>query len=110
MGLLDAAIREHLELKRLRGADPHEVSVQEREVLGTAPHGEEPPAGGSYRAERASVGAHRAAEPSHAAPTPAFDWAESWSEPPPRLDPALSEETAELDMQAVMAGEPSALA
>ncbi len=34
MGLLDEAIREHLELKRLRGADPSEVIRQEREALG----------------------------------------------------------------------------
>jgi hypothetical protein len=34
MGLLDDAIREHLELKRQRGADPTEVSRQEREALG----------------------------------------------------------------------------
>lgn len=34
MGLLDDAIREHLELKRRRGADPAEVSQQEREALG----------------------------------------------------------------------------
>lgn len=34
MGLLDEAIREHLELKRLRGADPSEVLRQEREALG----------------------------------------------------------------------------
>jgi hypothetical protein len=30
MGLLDDAIREHLELKRLRGADPDEVAREER--------------------------------------------------------------------------------
>ena len=30
MGLLDDAIREHLELKRSRGADPNEVERQER--------------------------------------------------------------------------------
>ena len=45
MGLLDDAIREHLELKRRRGADPTEVARQEREALGparrTAPPGEE---------------------------------------------------------------------
>jgi hypothetical protein len=35
MGLLDDAIREHLELKRARGADPGEVERQEREVLGS---------------------------------------------------------------------------
>jgi hypothetical protein len=34
MGLLDDAIREHLELKRRRGADPGEVERQEREALG----------------------------------------------------------------------------
>ena len=33
MGLLDHAIREHLELKRRRGADPGEVARQEREAL-----------------------------------------------------------------------------
>ena len=33
MGLLDDAIREHLELKRLRGADPEEVARQEDEAL-----------------------------------------------------------------------------
>ena len=34
MGVLDDAIREHLELKRKRGADPAEVAQQEREALG----------------------------------------------------------------------------
>src|SRR5690242_6689400 len=35
MGLLDDAIREHLELKRRHGADPQEVARQEDEALGT---------------------------------------------------------------------------
>lgn len=34
MGMLDDAIREHLELKRLRGADPGEVAREERDALG----------------------------------------------------------------------------
>jgi hypothetical protein len=34
MGLLDDAIREHMELKRLRGADPGEVARQEHDALG----------------------------------------------------------------------------
>ena len=34
MGLLDDAIREHLELKRRRGADPSEISRQESDALG----------------------------------------------------------------------------
>jgi hypothetical protein len=34
MGILDDAIREHLDLKRRRGADPAEVERAEREALG----------------------------------------------------------------------------
>jgi len=34
MGILDEAIREHLDLKRRRGADPGEVAKQEGEVFG----------------------------------------------------------------------------
>jgi len=34
MGLLDDAIREHLDLKRRRGADPEEVARLEHEALG----------------------------------------------------------------------------
>jgi hypothetical protein len=40
MGLLDDAIREHLELKRRRGADPEEVARQEDEALGDPRSGE----------------------------------------------------------------------
>ena len=42
MGLLDDAIREHLELKRRAGADPQEVAQQEQEALGPARRGPEP--------------------------------------------------------------------
>jgi hypothetical protein len=37
MGLLDDAIREHLELKRRRGADPGEVAREQREALDAVP-------------------------------------------------------------------------
>jgi hypothetical protein len=70
MGLLDDAIREHLELKRLRGADPGAVAREEQDALGPvlldgAPAepsetaGEEaPPRGGpSSTAEAKSLGA-----------------------------------------------------
>jgi len=43
MGVLDDAIREHLDLKRRRGADPAEVERDEREALGPvrrAPEGQ----------------------------------------------------------------------
>jgi hypothetical protein len=36
MGLLDDAIREHIELKRLRGADPSVLARQEQDALGPA--------------------------------------------------------------------------
>src|SRR5271165_5418441 len=49
MGLLDDAIREHMELKRLRGADPAVIAKQEHDALGpvrreddvAAPHAED---------------------------------------------------------------------
>ena len=40
MGMLDDAIREHLELKRLRGADPVEVAREEHEALDPVPRDE----------------------------------------------------------------------
>ncbi len=40
MGLLDDAIREHLDLKRRRGADSGEVARQEQEALGPPRRGE----------------------------------------------------------------------
>jgi hypothetical protein len=54
MGLLDDAIREHLDLKRRRGADPTEVEREEAEALGPVRRdelrAEAPPAanGGAY--------------------------------------------------------------
>ncbi len=42
MGLLDDAIREHLELKRRRGADPTEIERAEREALGPVRRQPEP--------------------------------------------------------------------
>lgn len=42
MGLLDDAIREHLELKRRRGADPTEVARAEQEALGPVRREPEP--------------------------------------------------------------------
>jgi hypothetical protein len=61
MGLLDDAIREHLELKRQHGADPAEVERQEREALG-------PPAGGQVDAP--DLGAPLPAEPPAGAAEP----------------------------------------
>src|SRR5881398_2363744 len=43
MGLLDDAIREHLDLKRRRGADPTEIERAERDALGPVRRGPEGP-------------------------------------------------------------------
>ena len=66
MGLLDDAIREHLELKRRRGANPDEVARQEEAALGPprrgdfAQPGAEPAAGPAEDFERppAEAGPH----------------------------------------------------
>ncbi len=52
MGLLDDAIREHLELKKRHGADPAEVARQEREVLGSPRSPAEAPVQAPAGAER----------------------------------------------------------
>jgi hypothetical protein len=44
MGLLDEAIREHLDLKRRRGADPGEVQRLEQEALGPVRRAQQAPA------------------------------------------------------------------
>ncbi len=59
MGLLDEAIREHLELKRRHGADPGEVARQESEALGPV---------------RRSAETAQASTAIEAEPEPAFDF------------------------------------
>lgn len=76
MGLLDDAIREHLDLKRRRGADPAEVERDEREALGPV-----------RRAPEAPANDEPDEEPEHFA----YDHEredESWSHDPPEEAPA----------------------
>jgi hypothetical protein len=54
MGLLDDAIREHLDLKRRRGADPTEIERAEREALG--PVRREPSMSAALAGESATSG------------------------------------------------------
>lgn len=56
MGLLDDAIREHLELKRLRGADPGEVARAENDALGPVRPEAEVPAPPSEHEDSDSLG------------------------------------------------------
>ena len=87
MGLLDDAIREHLELKRAHGADPNEVERQEREALGAPRHGEfASPSGEEAPAAVVAVEADDAAQP-EPEPQP-----ESEPEPEPAESSAQAEE------------------
>jgi hypothetical protein len=89
MGLLDDAIREHLELMRLRGADPSKVAREEQEVLGPTRCGDatEPPKDPDDPEMPANLG-----EP----PPPGT---KSSSEPD---QSHVGQETAELDMRTVL--------
>ncbi len=99
MGLLDDAIREHLDLKRRRGADPTEIERAEREALGPVRRG--PDVGGED-----APAAESAIEPEAAvASAPAeqwepFDGEAELHEPAPALEddaalPAYEEEEFE---------------
>jgi hypothetical protein len=117
MGSLDDAIREHLELKRLRGADPSEVEREEREAL-SAPL-LQPEAGDGLAAvdfaadddEREHEHEQEQVQGEQAGAQPP----EALAEPQPRQVPAAAErhetepphaggETAEIDMLTVLEG------
>ncbi len=89
MGILDDAIREHLDLKRRRGADPSEVERLEREALGPVrrgPHDHDEsvldPGPSTASAYLDESGEDWAPAPDEA---PRFDEAAEY-EPPPALD------------------------
>jgi hypothetical protein len=110
MGLLDDAIREHLELKRRRGADPGEVAREQQEALDVADEEREAgdaelspePAdvdgawvdaeGAAPEQELSDGDAPEAREPQASAPEGAREGEPS----------TVSQETAELDMQSVL--------
>jgi hypothetical protein len=99
MGLLDDAIREHLELKRQHGADPEEVSRQEKEALGAArraefakPEGQQAEAPEAPAAEEPVAAAEEAVEEREpfdveAVEPPAAPDPESQPEPEPEPQP-----------------------
>jgi hypothetical protein len=100
MGLLDEAIREHLELKRRRGADPGAVAREEHEAL--APVLADDATGGQ---DDSTPDELEVAEIQPVAVQAQHD---------PREDEqfadfsTVGQETAELDMQAVMEEDPDA--
>ena len=105
MGLLDEAIREHLELKRRRGGDPSAIAREERDALAPG-HADAPSDEASYAAGAAADG--ESPVPVAAAPTPAAAWDQDKQEDPVADLSAVGQETAELDMQAVMEDDPDA--
>jgi hypothetical protein len=129
MGLLDDAIREHLDLKRRHGADPAEIEQAEREALG--PVRRDPFERGGDESEPALAGAayDQAAELDQpgVAEQGERDWGDAFGEegaedhapPPPEpsgessipsphpADAPVAEETAEYDVEEAFASEES---
>jgi hypothetical protein len=98
MGLLDDAIREHLELKRLTGADPVEVARKQREALAPldrdkATHAESQETHGNAGSARSAPGSDGLSDGRSA----------NGSRHPQAADLAvIDQETAELDMQTLL--------
>jgi hypothetical protein len=89
MGLLEDAIQEHLQLKRLRGVDPSEVTRQEGEALGVV------------RREEADSSSH--AVDFDAARATNYELSASGGVEASRRDPAdVGQETVELDMRTLL--------
>ena len=116
MGLLDEAIREHLELKRRRGADPAEVAREQQEALAPVPDDTAPSdldasteehalEGGPEPGEE-SLGEEHAAGMSGAANVGADVHPGDVPESPSHEHQGNLEETAELDTNAVLEEEP----
>ena len=94
MGLLDDAIRDHLELKRLRGADPSDVAREQDAALGPVQGGGEPdgdaPELGYAPGGHVEGGAPGESLQSTDAPTP--------------TTASAGQETVEINMEAELAG------
>jgi hypothetical protein len=109
MGLLDDAIREHLELKRQRGADPSEVAREQREALDAPvqePSAEDVALDGDTASAAPLVDPPSTIAPP-VAPVPVDVGAGVAPQPSPDepSDMAVGGETAELDMSSVLGGE-----
>ena len=100
MGLLDDAIRDHLELKRLRGADPGLLDREQREALDPVLRDEEAERAGDLSTAVAGVSPDGETTPVGAAPS-----GDPHTTPQPARSTDLSDvcqETAELDMRTVL--------
>ncbi|HET7379442.1 MAG TPA: hypothetical protein VFJ24_05320 [Gaiellales bacterium] len=100
MGMLDDAIREHLELKRLRGADPAEVAREEHAALGPVRRD------GELVREDETLSDTVGVEPDDgAAATSGFEASDPDDEP---TTVGTGQETVEINMDAELSGESAA--
>ena len=106
MGLLDDAIREHLELKRQHGADPDEVSRQEQEALGAARRAEFARTAEDADQAPAEPAAHEPVESEPVAEESAAPPEVATEDPVPPPPPPEAEPVAEEPVQAPPAAEP----
>jgi hypothetical protein len=106
MGLLDEAIRDHLELKRRQGADPDEIALKEREAL--EPVIPDEPA--TWGADPSFMLEDVIDEPSQSSPVEAeSEGAEDTSVVGRAIDfSTVGQETAEIDMREVLGVDPHA--
>jgi hypothetical protein len=117
MGLLDDAIREHLELKRKHGADPDDLARQEREALGPGMRNEFAQTESEPEAEESVAAAPAADGPVAEEPAPPLNEeappAPAQPEPGYEEDPWLADERDEVPadeaLQAKPAGEEDVL-
>jgi hypothetical protein len=115
MGLLDDAIREHLELKRQRGADPGEVAREQHEALDAPVQGttvEDEPLAAEVASAAPLVDPPTAAQPDL---DPGADVVEENTSTQPSAQASASDttfggETAELDMSSVLGEDTSTAA
>jgi hypothetical protein len=94
MGLLDDAIREHLELKRVRGADPGAVAREEQDALGPVP-----------RRGEAAYGDESDEGPAAARDDEILTSPEAESTSDSADSGSVGQETVEINMEAVLASE-----
>jgi hypothetical protein len=105
MGLLDDAIRDHLELKRLRGADPGVLDREEREALNPVLNDEETGQEEDLPTVQAALFPEASGETTRVSPTPP-DNHHTTSETLRSTDVSdVPQETAELDMRSVLGGD-----
>jgi hypothetical protein len=93
MGLLDDTIREHLELKRLRGADPGDVAREEQAALGPV-----------RREDDAEPDNQQGEGPAAAIPDESLPLS---TEAAPSSDSSTGQETIEINMEAELAASAS---